>query len=247
MVGIAPRTRNQGLEEREQQLGARERVRLQKTESDDKEKKAIIDRINLNKVLYRQEREQKKEELVTEQQIGLPEMERREALQAELQARTDWAFRVSKRDNMARMGHEQERLNIAQKEYSFEPSEKEKDKRVLEAGIKPTEKNKDDLTRKLKRQKKKIRRKIKDGIALWRQASGPVFHSNMSDADKLKVLRALAAVIRKAATGKEILGKGQELPKEAQAKFAKNMIKDIKERKVLEEHLVKTRQLGRGI
>ena len=264
MVDVAVRTRKQGLDEQltQKQADARDRTIARQ------EKKLHLMAIRnayyglennkplANGIIYNNENEQKREELKLQQQIGLPEREHKEDTLDKLQVRTDFPFRVPQRDSMARMGYEQENLEIARKEHGFEPNERDKNERAIEAANNPTPKKKDDLNKNLQKEEKEFKKRMekfhsdlseKEKETEWTIGSRQIIHSDLSYKEMRDKLRELAFKIRKAASGQKVLGGKKHLPAKNQKKRVDKLLNKTKEKDFIKEYLRRTRAIGKGI
>ena len=162
MVETMTRTRQQGMEERQKQAPKRDRVLQEPVK--DRLKQEIIDRINQNKLAYRNQEAQTKEEQALQMQVGLPQMGHEEDSQEKKQANPhqDQVFATPKAQERYRMGKEQEEQAKALHKHGFELDLKEADRRVLQAGRTPVQKKDNDLNKQLTKEEKQMQAVFKN-------------------------------------------------------------------------------------
>lgn len=169
MVDVAVRTRNQGLEE--QQLQLKERLKARKLEDrqrrQEEEKQRQLQEFatkpSLNNVIYPNAQQQRDEELRILYPVGLPEMQRKEAMQEELQNRPDKHFEGPEKAADLRAGLEQVRQEQARQKHGVELEKKQADDKLHQARQNPGQNlNKDELDEKLKKEEKEFKTKMEN-------------------------------------------------------------------------------------
>ncbi len=186
MVDNAVRTRTQIVKEEQLQL----KDRLLQRMRDDRERRQEEEKLRqqqelrtmpgLNNIIYSNQRQQRDDEMQILYPIGLPQMQRTDAQQEELQNRPgveNQQFKEQIREADLRAGLEQLKQKQDKQKHGAELKEEEADNRIHQARHKPGQDlNKDELHEKFKKEEKEFKNKTRDLQKLTKQQMQDIFN-----------------------------------------------------------------------